>query len=44
MCTADLAPHQIGILIRRDVLPAAPFTVIVHHGGAANETEIAKVP
>lgn len=43
-CTADLAPHQMGILVRRDVLPAVPFTVIVHHGGAIHETEIAELP
>jgi len=43
-CTADLAPHQIGILVRRDVLPALPFSVIVHHAGAVDETEIADLP
>jgi hypothetical protein len=43
-CTADLAPHQIGILVRRDVLPDVPFSVIVHHTGEADETEIAELP
>ncbi|HEX7172831.1 MAG TPA: hypothetical protein VF365_09520 [Candidatus Limnocylindria bacterium] len=43
-CTADLAAHPIGILVRPDVLPAVPFTVIVHHAGAVDETEIAELP
>lgn len=44
MCTADLAPHQMGILVRRDALPALPFIVIVRHAGATDETEIAELP
>ena len=43
-CTADLTPHQIGILIRRNLLPALPFIVIVRHAGSVDETEIAELP
>jgi hypothetical protein len=42
-CTADLAPHQIGIRVRRDVLPALPFSVVVHHAGEVDDTEIAEL-
>jgi hypothetical protein len=43
-CTADLSPHQIGILVRRDALPSLPFTVIVRHAEAVDETEITGLP
>jgi hypothetical protein len=31
-CTADLAPHQFGVLVERDALPEPPFNVVVRHG------------
>ena len=31
-CTADLAPHQFGLLVEREALPEPPFTVVVRHG------------
>lgn len=31
ICTADAAPHEFALLIRRDKLPAGPFDVTVRH-------------
>lgn len=32
-CTADAAPHELALLIRRDRLPPLPFDVSVRHEG-----------
>jgi hypothetical protein len=43
-CTADLAPHSLGILVERDALPRLPFTVVVSHAGAVDEHGVTELP
>lgn len=43
-CSADAAPHDFPLLVRRDRLPAVPFDVTVRHQDRAVELEVTSLP
>lgn len=43
-CTADAAPHQFALLIRRDRLPSLPFDVSVRHEDRVVDLEVTSLP